>query len=105
MACRWTEKALSNDDNQSMTSTSGLPSKGASSRVGREASMKQYWLACGDVIDWLWVEFRDGNSECWSMAQKVGLGLALFWRFEEEAGTSRSRSSLELEVDDWEKLR
>ena len=105
VACRWTENARSKVDSQSITSISGFPSNGASSRVGREVSMQQYWLALEDVINWLWVEFRNEISECCNIAQKVGLGLALSWGFDETVGTSRSRSSLELEVDDWEKLR
>ena len=64
MACRWTEKARSKDDNQSITSVSGFPSKGASSRVGREVNIAQYCRFIGDVIEWIWIEFRDGNSEC-----------------------------------------
>ena len=93
MACRWTEKARSKDDNQSITSISGLPSKGASSRVGREVSMAQYRGGTGQrglsrmtgrTCIWkgslagAFEEFCDENSECCSMAQKVGLGLSLF---------------------------
>ena len=61
-----------------MTSVSGLPSNGANSRLGREVSIRQ----------------------------NLGLGFDLVWTVVDAmTGTLGSKSSLERELVDWEKLR
>ena len=81
-----------------MTSVSGFPSNGASSRDGRDASIKQNLFFIGEVIEWLAIGFRDGNP---TTAQNLDFAFDLTGTDGDAMlGTLGSKSSLERELVD-----